>query len=221
MSDRHAPTPHGADSVPVLVVGAGGHARVCAEALIDSGFALAGCLSADGSSVPGLPMPVVGTDDQLEAVAERLGVRHVFIAVGDNQARERLQRRAEADGLLVVQAISRFAMVSPTAHLGRGVVVAAGAVVNAAAHVADGVILNTRCSIDHDCTVAPFAHVSVGVSTGGAVHVGQRALLGVGAAVLPGVSIGADAVVGAGAVVVGDVADGSTVVGVPARPRPR
>lgn len=46
----------------------------------------------------------------------------------------------------------------------------------------------------------------------------RRASLGTGAIILPGVTIGAGATVGAGAVVTRDVADGSTVVGNPARP---
>ena len=202
----------------VLVVGAGGHARVCIEALTDSGFRVLGCLNSDGAAAPGLPCPVVGRDVDLAAVAAELGVVNVFVAVGDNQARSIATRRACAAGLTPVNAVSRFAMVSPAASFGVGVAVLAGAVVSASATVADGVILNTRCSIDHDVRIGAFAHVAVGVSVAGGVTIGSRALLGVGASVVPLRTIGADAVVGAGAVVVHDVDEGVTVVGVPARP---
>jgi acetyltransferase-like isoleucine patch superfamily enzyme len=46
----------------------------------------------------------------------------------------------------------------------------------------------------------------------------DRALIGIGANLLPGVQIGYEAVVGAGSLVTRDVADGSLVMGVPARP---
>lgn len=202
----------------VLVVGAGGHARVCIEALSDSGFHVVGCLNSDGAAVAGLSCPVVGRDRDVVAVAAGLGVVAVFVAVGDNQARSVLSQRASDAGLTLVNAISRFAMVSPGASLGAGVAVLAGAVVNTSAVVGDGVILNTRCSVDHDVRVGAYSHVAVGVAVAGGVTVGRRVLLGVGASVAPLRTIGDDAVVGAGAAVVHDVGAGATVVGVPARP---
>ncbi|MDO8392285.1 MAG: NeuD/PglB/VioB family sugar acetyltransferase [Actinomycetota bacterium] len=207
------------DMVRVLVVGAGGHARVCIEALADSGFDVVGCVSRDGSGISGLPCRVLGGDEELEQIAERIDVRRVFVAVGHNATRELLTARCREAGLAPVNAISRFAMVSAAAELGSGVAVLAGAVLNPSAIVADGAILNTRCSIDHDVYIGPFAHVAVGVAVAGGVTVGERALLGVGSCVVPLARIGADAVVGAGAAVVRDVAAGTTVMGVPARER--
>lgn len=207
----------GTSTTHVLMVGAGGHARVCLEALADAGHEVVGCVSRDGTSVPGLPCAVVGADDDLAAAAATSGATHAFVAIGDNAVRAAAAARCAAAGLPLVNAVSRFAMVSPSAVVGAGVAVFAGAVLNAHATVADGAIVNTRASIDHDCTVGAFAHVSVGVSLAGGVHVGERAMVGIGATVLPGRTIGADAVVGGGAVVVRDVAAGSTVVGVPAR----
>lgn len=203
----------------VLVVGAGGHARVCIEALADSGYEVVGCVSRDGTGVNGLPCPVLGPDVDLEDIAGRAGVHLVFVGIGDNLTRERVTERCLANGLAPVNAISRFAMVSPAAELGAGIAVLAGAVVNPSAIIADGAIVNTRASVDHDVYVGPYAHVAVGVSLAGGVTVGERALLGVGSCVVPLARIGADAVVGAGAAVVRDVAAGTTVVGVPARER--
>lgn len=207
------------ESTRVIVVGAGGHARVCIEALFDSGFDVVGCVSRDGAGVSGLPCRVLGRDEELVELAARIGVQHVFVGVGDNHTREFITARCRAAGLAGVNAVSRFAMVSAAAELGVGVAVLPGAVVNPSAIVADGAIVNTRASIDHDVYVGPFAHVAVGASLAGGVTVGERALLGVGSCVVPLVRIGADAVVGAGAAVVRDVPAGATVLGVPARER--
>lgn len=208
-----------AGPICVLMVGAGGHARVCLEALRDDpGLHVVGTVSRDGSGIEGLLVEVLGRDEDLRNIAAREGATHVFVAIGGNNARLAALQRCREVGLHLVNAVSRFAMVSSSAVVGEGVVSLAGSVINAAARIGDGVIVNTTASVDHDCLIGDGVHIGPGAVLAGGVTVGAGAFVGMGARVLPGVSIGANAVVGAGAVVVADVADGVTVVGVPARP---
>jgi UDP-perosamine 4-acetyltransferase len=203
----------------VLVVGAGGHARVCLEALADDpDNKLLGCVSRDGTGLDGLPVPVLGADDDLESIATEMKATHAFVAVGDNHLRATLTRRCLDAGLHLVTATSHFAHVSPTAQIGGGVALLPGVVVNAAAVLQTGVVVNTNASVDHDCVVGEFAHLAPAVAVAGGVHVGAEALIGIGARVIPGITIGDRAIIGAGAVVVHDVPAGITVVGAPARP---
>jgi UDP-perosamine 4-acetyltransferase len=201
------------------MVGAGGHARVCLEALLDDhDHIVVGAVSSDGAKVAGLPVDVLGRDADLAAVAERTGAMAAFVAVGDNEARARLTAACRVAGLELARAVSASAVVSPAVGVGEGTAVLQGAVVNAATRLGQGVIVNTNASIDHDCIVGEFTHVAPGVAIGGGCTIGARVLVGIGARVIPGVTIGDGAVVGAGAVVLDDVAAGATVVGVPARP---
>jgi UDP-perosamine 4-acetyltransferase len=101
--------------------------------------------------------------------------------------------------------------------LGRGVVVAAGAIINPATHIGDHAILNTAASVDHDCTVERFVHIAPGTHLAGTIYVGEGAFLGTGVSVIPSRRIGVWSIVGAGAVVTRDVPDRCTVVGIPAR----
>ncbi|MEY4606382.1 MAG: hypothetical protein RLY45_1142 [Actinomycetota bacterium] len=201
----------------VLVVGGGGHAKVCIESLRDCGHDVVGAVTRDGNPVEGLGVSVLGSDDDLGAHASACGADAVFVAVGDNVARRDLIERATAGGLVLVSAVSRHAMVSQTARLGDGAAVMAGAVVNADAVLGRGAVVNSRASVDHDCTVGECAHIAPGAVLCGGVEVGEGALVGVGAKVLPNRRIGAGAVVGGGAVVADDVAASATVVGIPAR----
>ncbi|HEX4777670.1 MAG TPA: acetyltransferase [Acidimicrobiia bacterium] len=205
-------------AVPVVLIGTGGHAHVCVELLAENpSIEVVGCT---GPTAPGegeMPVPYLGPDESL-ADLHRSGIDHAFVAVGDNARRAALFQDLETIGLAVVSAVSRAAVISPSARLGTGVAVMAGAVVNAGARIGDGAIVNTGASVDHDTTIGAFAHIAPRVAVAGWSSVGTGAFLGVGCAVIDKVSIGEWTVVGAGAAVVDDLPDRVTAVGVPARP---
>lgn len=144
-------------------------------------------------------------------------ISHVFIAVGDNQARARLTNQVRVSGLELDTAIASTAIVSRSVSIAPGSLLCAGSVVSAAARIGVGVIVNTNASVDHDCVIGDFSHLAPAVALAGDVHVGTRTLVGIGARVLPGIHIGDDVIIGAGSVVTRDVPDGVTVVGAPAR----
>ena len=202
----------------VLLIGAGGHARVCLEALVDDGATqVIGAVSSDGLGVPELGVPVLGRESELENLTEGEDGLTFCVAIGDNQTRQTVSEMLTESGRSVTHAISRFAMVSTTTVCGAGVQLLPGSVVNAATSIGPGTIVNTNASIDHDCRVGAYVHVAPGAAVGGGVTIGDLAFVGLGARVLPGLTVGAGARVGAGAVVIDDVAPGATVVGVPAR----
>jgi maltose O-acetyltransferase len=60
-----------------------------------------------------------------------------------------------------------------------------------------------------------------GLEFGRPVRIGKNVWIGGAAILLPGVIVGDDAIIGSGSVVTRDVAPGATVVGNPARERPR
>jgi UDP-perosamine 4-acetyltransferase len=203
--------------VNVLVVGAGGHARVCLEILHGAGHHVIGCLSRDGRASVPLRIAIVGRDDDLEARIAA-GDRHVFVAVGDNRSRLAVGARVEAAGGTLVTAVSPHAIVSREAVVGAGSVLMPGAVVNPGTVLGRLVIVNTNASVDHDGDVGDGAHIAPGAAVAGGVRLGTGVLLGIGSCVIPGVTIGEHATVGAGAAVIFDVEAHTTVGGVPARP---
>ena len=203
----------------VLLIGAGGHARVCVEALLDMGDAeIVGAVSRDGSGVAGLGISPIWPESELAIATESSEANTFCVAIGDNATRRRFGTDLTESGHSLTQAISASAVVSRTAVLGAGVQLIAGSVVNAATTIGEGVIVNTNASVDHDCTIGDYVHIGPGAVLGGSVTVGDDVMIGLGARVLPGITIGAGAIVGAGAVVTRNVQAGSTVVGVPARP---
>lgn len=207
------------DVEPLLVYGAGGHAKVVVDVVERQGlYAIVGILD-DGArdgSLRWLGYPVLGG---LEVLADpSFDDRLMLVAVGDNAKREAVVRRLEALGVRFARAIHPRAHLARDVSVGPGTVIMAGVVINPDTAIGAHVIVNTAASIDHDCQIEDFAHVSPGVHLAGGVRVGRGAHLGIGACAIPGVRIGARAIVGAGAVVAGDVAADLTVVGVPAKP---
>lgn len=200
----------------LVLVGSGGHAKVVVEILEESAeFQIAGCTSVDGSPDL-LGYPVLGGDDLLPQLLQD-GVQHVFVAIGENDLRQKLIVHTTGLGFTLVNAISPRAIISRRARLETGIVIMPGAIINAESKIEEGAIINTGATIDHDCLVGRYAHVAPGVNLAGTVSIGAGAFLGIGSRVVPGVSVGCWAVVGAGAVVVRDVPDRVTVAGVPAR----
>ena len=201
---------------PVVILGAGGHAKVVIELLRAQGRPIAGLIDLDATPRSVLEVPVLGDDSALAGLRAG-GVRHAIVAIGDNAAREAVARQAIERGFDLVNAVSPSASVSPTARLGQGVAVMAGAVINTDAFVGDLAIVNSGAIVDHDCHLAPGCHVGPGAALAGGVRLGAGVLIGVGASVMPGCAIGARTIVGAGACVVTDLEADVVAIGVPAR----
>jgi len=212
----------------VVGLGAGGHARVVIEILrCSSSYEVAGLLDLDkalhGTRVLGVL--VLGDDSMLPELAQE-GIGHFFIgvgSVGDSGPRRNLFEKAVGLGMEPVSAVHPQSVISPSAELGAGVTVMAGAVINACARLGMNVIVNTGAVVEHDCALGKHVHIATGAKLAGGVQVAAGAHVGAGATVLECINIGENAVVGAGAVVVRDVVPAVTVVGCPARllERPR
>jgi len=203
-------------------LGAGGHARVVLEILqLVGNYELVGLLDPKPELLDSqvLGAFVLGDDGILPKLYSQ-GVRHALIGLGgtgDTKPRRQLYEKALREGFQPVDAIHPQAVVSPSAQMGIGLNVMAGALINSAAVLGDNVIVNTGAIVEHGCIIGDHAHIATGARLASAVRVGIGAHIGVGASVRQGITIGDGAIVGAGAAVVKDVEPGAVVVGVPAQ----
>ena len=207
----------------IVIVGAGGHARVVADVIRLSGaYHIRGFLDNQspqrrGQSYEG--SQILGGEEMLARLRED-GVTHAAVAIGDNAARLRTCEELRQHGYELPALVHPRAIIAAGVKVGDGSVVFAGAIINSASSIGRVAIINTAATIDHDCVLGDAVHIAPGAHLAGSVSVEQCALVGVGAAVRPGIRIGRNAVVGVGAAVVNDVAAGTTVIGVPARVMP-
>jgi sugar O-acyltransferase (sialic acid O-acetyltransferase NeuD family) len=174
----------------LLIVGAGGHGRSVAEAVLMAGeYTLVGFLDdgafAQGAEVWGLP--VIGPATGFAAYAARAS--HAVVAIGNNALRQKLCAQLQADGFTLPHVVHPRAMVSPRAKLAEGVVVMAGAIVGTEAVLGQGAIVNCGAVVDHHAHVHDFGHLGVNACMAGGSILGALAWMQAGAAIGYGVQL--------------------------------
>lgn len=202
---------------PLVLLGAGGHARVLAALASVAGYPVLGVCdpalaAAAVSRWEGLD--VLGDDSALD----RLPPGRVTLMLGVGQLaastlRELLFASWRARGYDFPTLVHPAAWVAPGVMLGDGVQVMAGAVIQPGCTIDENSIVNTRAGIDHDCRIGRDVHVAPGATLCGSVTVDAGAFIGAGATVIQGVYIGRRAVVGAGVTLVRNLTSSTTILG--------
>ena len=198
--------------IPILLAGAGGHARACIDVIEQEGrYAIAGLVGL--SSEIGTKMfgyPVLGTDADLPTL---LGdYRYALVSVGQIKtpdARIRLFEQLERNGYSFPVVVSPRAYVSTHARLGAGTIVMHGAVVNAGAVVGRNCIINSQSLVEHDVAIADHCHIATGAAINSGVHIGTGTFIGSNSSVRQCVDIGERCLIGMGQRVLEDCGAGT------------
>lgn len=195
----------------VIIIGAGGHARVIADIVRCRGDRLVGFLDDHAKNAVG-EIAVLGKTEDFASYPDACFI----IGIGNAAVRRAAAEKME--GVQWYTAIHPAAVVSEmNVSIGPGTAVMAGAVINSGAVIGDHCIINTASVVEHDNRIGDFSHISVGTKLAGAVEIGPDTWVGIGAAVSNNISICGGCMIGAGAVVVRSIQEPGTYVGVPAR----
>lgn len=204
----------------LIIIGGGEHARVVIEAARSAPqlWRVHGFVDPDpcDETQKRMELPWLGRDDALSGfpnMAVVLGVGNTSVS---DQRRNVVDRTGLPSGRWAT-IVHQNAWVSPTATLGSGTVVLAGAVINSGAKVGEHCVVNSCVCIEHDAVLGDFVQASPGSVVGGGATVGDNSYLGMGALIRDHIAIGRDTLVGMGAVVTKSCEDGSRLVGVPAK----
>ncbi len=205
---------------PLIVIGAGGHAKVAINALLADGASIVGAVDTDparhGDTVLGVP--VLGGEDKVgEHSPDSVHLINGLGSITDTGPRLEAFLRFKESGYGFANVVHPSAVIAGGVEIGEGAQIMAGAVVQPGTRIGDNTIINTRASVDHDCNIGDHVHIAPGCTISGNVSIGEASHVGAGATIIQGLSIGPKCVIGAGAAVVNDIEPGATVLGVPAR----
>jgi sugar O-acyltransferase (sialic acid O-acetyltransferase NeuD family) len=200
----------------LILIGAGGHARSCIDAIEEEGtFKIAGLVGLTQQvGTEFLGHKVIATDFELEFLAKRF--EYAVISIGQiatYENRETLYNLALSAGFKLPTIISPSSYVSRHAKIGMGTIIMHSVIINAGASIGDNCIINTQALLEHDSQLGNHCHVSTGAILNGSVTVGDGSFIGSGAVIREGLTIGAGSIVGMGLTLLEDLVPGSKYLG--------
>lgn len=218
-------------STQIVVVGAGGFGREVIDVI-------EAINAANGGAEPAWDLLGVVDDsitpENLERLERRsvahLGSTRDFLAatdtsvlyavgIGSPAVRRRVAGAFDDAGhqgaVLVHPSVTMGALVD----VGAGSVLCAGVRVTTNVTIGRHVHVNLNATIGHDTVIGDFVSLNPLASISGDCHIEDDVLVGVGGILLNGLRVGTGSIIGGAACAVRNVEPGTTVVGVPARPR--
>lgn len=196
----------------LVILGAGGHAKVCYDIAQLMGEWEEIVILADNPEND--YFEIAGPIKDAESYISN---SEFFVAIGDNHVREKITHQLINLNCQLVSLIHPNAVIAKGVEIEVGTVISAGVVINSATKIGKGCIINTSTSIDHDNSIGDFVHLSPGVNLAGGVVIYNNSWIGIGSVVIQNTSVGENAIIGAGSTILDNVEPNIIVVGSPAK----
>lgn len=188
---------------PLIIIGAGGHASVLADILIQQKKTVSALVAPDSTGRGALANLPLWSEDVLAMRAKPdscLLVNGIGFLPG-NTLRASIFSHYTRKGYRFASVVANEAIVSPHTMLGQGVQIMHGAIIQSGASVGTNTLINTGALVEHDALVGDNCHLAPRAVLCGNVQMGNNVFMGCGAVVIQGVQVGDYAQICAGAIV--------------------
>jgi len=195
------------DNRPTVILGSGGHAKVVAEALIQSGHEILGFLTPEkkpGTEFYGFN--ILGDDEVIKAFSPDEVVLANGVGLMPRQSlRWRLANHMRELGFSFATVVHPSATLASDVELAEGAQIMMRSILQAGVKIGRDSIINSGALLDHDCSIAENCHLAPGVVCSGGVEVSAGAFVGAGTIITQNISVGRNAIVAAGSTIYSDV----------------
>lgn len=203
----------------VIIIGAGGHAKVIADIIHKSRDNVLGFLDDTKEKgnviIKDINLKVIGKVDECIRISKINSNVKFIIAIGNNQIRKQIAESYK--DIEYYTAIHPSAQIALDVEIEDGTAIMANACINTSTKIGKHCIINTGAIVEHDNQIENYVHISPNGTCCGTVKVGELTHIGAGAIVKNNIRITSECVIGAGAIVVKDIIEKGTYIGVPAK----
>lgn len=204
---------------PVIIVGAGNHAKVILDILLENGTNVIGLVDKNVSKNTFIyEIPVLGDDEEIfKYNPNDICLANGIGSTGDLMLRKKVYDFFKEKGYIFTSIVHSFTHISKRSHLSEGVQILPGVVINNDVNIGTNTIINSNSTIEHGCIIGNNVHIAPGCTLCGDVSVGDETHVGTGSSIIQGINIGKRVLIGAGSVVIRNIENNSKVYGVPAK----
>ena len=203
----------------VVIIGAGGHAKVIADIIDKSKDIVVGFLddnkAKDDIIIKEKQYKVIGKINNCKEIQLEYPEMEFIIAIGNNKVRKQIAERYE--DLKFYTAIHPSSQIALDVEIGEGTVIMANTCINTSVKIRKHCIINTGVVIEHDNIINDYVHISPNATLCGTVEVGKLTHIGAGSTIKNNTNICSNCVIGCGAVVIKDINEEGTYMGVPTK----
>lgn len=184
----------------IILIGAGGHAKVLLEVLRLCQKDVIGIIDVNlekGSNHFGLN--VIGNDEEIKNFSPGdVSLVNGLGSLPKQTARWKIAEEYNKKGFIFEKVIHPTAIIANDTHLEEGVQIMAGSILQPGISIGAHSIINTHASIDHDCNIGQNVHIAPGVTLSGHVKIGNNSHVGTGANIIQSINLPAHTIIRAG-----------------------
>ena len=200
---------------PVLIIGAGGHASVLIDILLENDVEIIGIVTKEvnlNNDVLKNIKQIASDDYILEYATKEIELVNGIGSLPGSKLRHQIFSRYKNLGYTFASVVSKNSIFSKYAVISEGVQIFPGSILNANCLIGQNTIINSGAIVEHDCLIGNHNHIAPGSRLSGGVKTDNFVHIGTGASIAQGVIIGESVIIGAGCSIVKDVESFNKVI---------